>query len=110
MVEAGSLLRDARRRRGLTQTQLARRSATTQSYIGRIERGEVDPSLSTLQRLLHAMGYRLMADLEPLPQGNGSTADLRADFERTAGERIAEAIALSEFATGVAERTATERR
>lgn len=110
MLEAGSILRDARRRRGLTQTQLARRSATTQSYIGRVERGEVDPSLATLQRLLHAMGYQITAAVEPLRHGNASTADLRADFERSAGERIAEAIALSEFATGIAERTESKRR
>ena len=110
MLEAGAILREARRGRGLTQTQLARRSATTQSYIGRIERGEVEPSLATLQRLLHAMGYQLTAHVEPLPHGNVSTAELRADFERSAGERIAAAIALSEFATGVAERTASTRR
>jgi hypothetical protein len=48
--------------------------------------------------------------VKPLRHGNASTADLRADFERSTGERIAEAIALSEFATGVAERTVSKRR
>ena len=110
MLESASILRDARHRCGLTQAQLARRSATTQSYIGRIERGEVDPSLVTLQRLIHAMGYQLTADLQPVPHGNAATADLRADFERTPGERIDDTIALSEFATGVAQRTAVKRQ
>ena len=109
-MEAAQLLRTARRERGLTQAQLARRAGTTQSYVGRIERGEVAPSLNTLNRLLHAMGRRLLMSVEPLPHGNPSTAELRRDFEAlTPAQRLREAIELSEFTTGLAESAAKQR-
>ena len=108
-MDPGAILRETRLKRGLTQAQLARRSSTTQSYIGRVERGEVSPSLATLQRLLYAMGHRLTTTVEPLPAGNQPTRDLRADFERPVGERIRDAIGLSEWATGLAARTEGHR-
>jgi len=105
------LLRASRQERGLTQAQLARRAGTTQSYIGRIERGEVSPSVQTIQRLLYAMGRRLTLGVESLPHGNPTTAELRAAYEgMTATERIRHAIELSEYATRIAESTAGGRR
>src|SRR5690606_18547317 len=56
---AGELIRDVRRRRGLTQHQLARRAGTTQPAISRLERGDISPSVETLDRLLLVMGERL---------------------------------------------------
>ena len=58
--------------------------------------------METLERLLRAMGERLELKAVPGPRGNPSTAELRAAVETTtAGERIAETAALSEFLTGV---------
>jgi len=54
-------LRQARRRAGLTQRQLAVRTGVPQSTIGRIEAGSVDPRVSTLDRLLRACGDELDA-------------------------------------------------
>jgi len=102
-VTAGELLRSARRQRGLNQAELARRAGTTQTYVSRLERGAVQPSITTLQRLLHAAGMRLRVDIEPLPVGNEDARQLRADFESSTPEqRVADAMALSEFLTGVA--------
>lgn len=58
-VAAGTLIREARGRHGVSQELLARRARTTQKQISRIERGEISPSVATLSRLLAAMGERL---------------------------------------------------
>jgi len=101
--EAGSLIRDARGRHGISQATLARRAGTTQKQVSRIEGGEVSPSISTLARLLAAMGERLELRAVPGPYDNRSDDELRADLEHlTASERIAQTAALSRTLTGIA--------
>jgi transcriptional regulator with XRE-family HTH domain len=58
-MEVATELRAARRRAGLTQTQLASRSGTSQATISAYESGRKQPSLDTLDRLLSATGSRL---------------------------------------------------
>jgi transcriptional regulator with XRE-family HTH domain len=109
-MDVGRLLRDTRLQHGLDQAQLAQRAGTTQTYISRVERGAVSPSTTTLARLFAAMGLRLSLTLEPLEHGNVSADRLRADWrERSAKERVDEAIELSEFLTGVAASAADAR-
>ncbi|WP_433789446.1 helix-turn-helix domain-containing protein [Actinoplanes sp. CA-252034] len=48
-----------RRRRGLTQGQIAGRMSTTQSAISELENGGTDPRLSTLQRYARVLGCSL---------------------------------------------------
>ena len=57
---------EARTRAGLSQTQLARRMKTSQSYIARIESGQVKPSTDALQRFARATGSRLQISFEPM--------------------------------------------
>ena len=103
IADAGAFVREARRRHGISQETLARRAATTQKQISRIEHGEVSPSVSTLSRLLAAMGERLELRAVPAPRDNRSDDELRADFEElTASERIAQTAALSRTLTGIA--------
>ena len=100
--DAGALIREARARHGVTQETLARRAATTQRQVSRIERNEISPSVSTLVRLLAALGERLELRTVASPHV-GRDADLRSDFEeRTDAERVAESIALSRTLTGIA--------
>lgn len=100
----GSLLRNARRQRGLDQAGLARRAGTTQTYISRIERGDVSPSTRTMARLMHAMGLELTLGTRPLSPGNTSSDELRADYrDLTPAERVEQAMELSDFLAGVAE-------
>lgn len=102
-MDAGTLVRQTRLARGLDQAALARRAQTTQTYVSRVERGAVSPSLKTLTRLLHAMGHRLTVSAEPLAPGNVSAEDLRADLrELTAAERVERTMELSAFLTDVA--------
>jgi transcriptional regulator with XRE-family HTH domain len=56
---AGRMVREARRRAGLTQRGLAAKSGIPQETIARIERGRADPRVGTLDRLLEACGYGL---------------------------------------------------
>lgn len=56
---------EARTAAGLTQSQLARRMKTSQSYIARIEGGKVRPSTHALERFAHATRTRLRILFEP---------------------------------------------
>lgn len=49
----------ARRRAGLTQDALARRSATSQAALSAYESGRRSPSVATLTRILGAAGFEL---------------------------------------------------
>lgn len=107
----GAQLREARRQRGLDQAALARRAGTTQTYVSRIERGDVSPSLRTLARLLHAMGLEPVLETRPLSPGNVSLDDLHADYrELTPEERIGQAMELSDLLSAVAEAARSGRR
>lgn len=63
-VVSGALLRDARQRAGLSQTELARRAHVAQSVISAYESGRREPALSTLARIVAATGQRLTVGLE----------------------------------------------
>ncbi len=58
-MNAARALRVARKRAGLTQTELARRAEVPHSVVNRIERGTVTPRVDTLQRILAAAGATL---------------------------------------------------
>jgi ribosome-binding protein aMBF1 (putative translation factor) len=58
---------EARTAAGLSQSQLARRMKTSQSYIARIEGGKVRPSTEALERFAQATGTRLRIAFEPQP-------------------------------------------
>jgi len=104
-VSFGRLLRDARRERGLDQAALARRAGTTQTYISRIEREDVSPSVKTMERLMHAMGLELVLGTRRLSPGNVALNDLARDYrELTPAQRVEQAMELSDFLTDVSER------
>lgn len=50
----------ARREAGLTQKELAERTGIQQSNISRIENGNGNPSLSTLNKLAQGLGKKLV--------------------------------------------------
>jgi transcriptional regulator with XRE-family HTH domain len=59
LEQAAAILRDARRRAGLTQVEVARRAGVTQSVISTYESGHRQPSIPTLAGLVEAMGLEL---------------------------------------------------
>ena len=60
---------DARKSSGLTQKQLAERTGIAQSDISKLEGGNANPSLRTLQRLAAGMGMRIKIEFQPLANG-----------------------------------------
>lgn len=56
---------DARRSSGLTQKQLAERSGIAQADISKLENGNGNPSLRTLQRLAVGMGMSIRIEFLP---------------------------------------------
>lgn len=95
-MDAGTLLREVRRRHGLTQKQLAARARTSQAAISRIERGAVSPSVATLAQLLDLMGEELTLDAQPIDYGIDRTL-LRENLSRTPEERIDFMVSFSNF-------------
>jgi ribosome-binding protein aMBF1 (putative translation factor) len=50
------ILLDARKKSGMTQSELADKIGADKSYISRVERGLTIPSISTFYRMVSAMG------------------------------------------------------
>lgn len=90
----GELLRDARRRHGLTQGQLAARARTSQAAISRIERGLVSPSVETLRTLLDLMGEELVLDARAIDYGHDRTLN-HQNLQFTPEQRIDRQASLS---------------
>jgi transcriptional regulator with XRE-family HTH domain len=75
-VNAPEILRTVRRRAGLSLRQLARRAGTSHATLAAYEHGRVEPSVATLDRITRAAGFRVDAEVEPLPAGvDGSRGD-----------------------------------
>lgn len=64
-MDAARVLRQARRRAGLTQRQLASEAGVPQPMVARIESGTVIPRVDTLDRLLAACGEGLESHPRP---------------------------------------------
>jgi len=62
-MRGGDLIREARRRAGLTQQELAGRLGTTQSAIARLERGGTEPSYERVAGAVRACGFELVPRL-----------------------------------------------
>lgn len=61
----GVMIEEARRKRGMTQEQLAKKCDTNKSYISRIENDASDIRLSTLMKIIHqGLGGRLHLTLD----------------------------------------------
>ena len=58
-MKAGEVLRDARKKSGLSQLEVARRSGIAQSVISDYERGKREPGADTYTQLLEILGYTL---------------------------------------------------
>jgi len=62
-MDAGALLRQARTRAGLSQSDLARRVGVPQSVVSEYEANKREPALSTLTRLIEGTGHELTLEL-----------------------------------------------
>lgn len=83
-LTGGAVIERARRRARLSQSALANRIGTPKSVLSRWERGHVDPSFSTVDRVVRACGLHLhdvLAEPEPDPHDLGLIeTSLRLDY------------------------------
>lgn len=95
---AATLLHQARTRAGLSQRALAQRAGTAQSVIARIERGQTSPTWDTLERLLKAASYEVVAHAEPrVVVGSHMLDDVLRILAMTPEQRMQEIKNVSRF-------------
>jgi transcriptional regulator with XRE-family HTH domain len=95
-MSPGQLLRDARRRHGVSQARLATRAGTTQSAISRIESERVSPRVETLRSLLHLLGEDLELGAKERDSGIDRTLN-RGNLELTPSDRVRRGMEWAEF-------------
>jgi transcriptional regulator with XRE-family HTH domain len=94
-MTSGDLLREARRRAGVSQADLATLAGKATSVIGRWERNEVAPSFETLRDVIRACGFDLRLAL--VERDDSQDAAINASLDLTAEERLARLEAWAEF-------------
>ena len=96
MVTGADLVREARRRAGLTQRELAERAGTTQSAIARLESGRTSPSFDSVVRLVRLCGFRLDVALDPYDDSDIAQAE--ALLRMSVDERVEHVLSAVAFA------------
>lgn len=98
-MRGGDLIREARRRAGLSQRQLAERMHTAQSVVARWESGATTPSFDTVVRAVRACGFELDVHLVPAAEGFEHDWSLaEQNLALTPEERLANHAAARTFA------------
>jgi transcriptional regulator with XRE-family HTH domain len=87
-VTSGTLIREARLRAGLSQSELAERSGKDRAQIARWEADVVQPSFETLRELIRACGFDLELNFVPYAVDEHETKELRERLQRTPQERL----------------------
>jgi hypothetical protein len=94
-MSLASIVREARRRAGLTQAALAERAGVPKSTVGRIESGARTPSVALVERLVRAAGLEVTISLsEPDP---GTDSMFERTLRRSPAERLADATRVARF-------------
>ena len=73
-MTGSDLIRESRRRAGLTQRQLADRVGTTQSALARVESGRTEPSFERVVEIVRACGLELIPQLVSADDADWSVA------------------------------------
>jgi transcriptional regulator with XRE-family HTH domain len=100
-MTSGELIRDARRRHGLSQRRLALRSGAGQAWISRVERGEVSPSVDSLDRLLLVMGETVRLASERVAGDDDDRAWAETHRDRPMAERLERSFDAAAFAAAL---------
>ena len=85
-MRGGELIREARTRAGLSQTELSERTGRDRSVIARWEQGVISPPVESLLACVHACGFDLPLVLVPLDESQD--ADLGAALLLPPNERV----------------------
>jgi transcriptional regulator with XRE-family HTH domain len=94
-MSISNLVREARRRAGFTQAELAQRAGVPKSTVGRIESRARVPSSEMVERLVRAAGLNVSVSLsEPDP---GTDSMFERTLRRSPAERLADATRAARF-------------
>ena len=94
-MSISNIVREARRRSGLTQADLAQQAGVPKSTVGRIESGARVPSTDMVERLVRAAGLDVSVSLsEPDP---GTDSMFERTLRRSPAERLADATRVARF-------------
>lgn len=85
-MRGGELIREARTRAGLTQTELSDRTGRDRSVIARWEQGTISPPVDSLLACVQACGYDLPLVLVPLDES--ADQELREELRSTPSDRV----------------------
>jgi transcriptional regulator with XRE-family HTH domain len=94
-VISGDLIKEARNRAGITQTELGMRLGKTQSAIARWERDDVQPSLETLREIVRGCGFELSFFMSKFDDSNVTIID--EHLRMTTNERFADLLSRVRF-------------
>jgi transcriptional regulator with XRE-family HTH domain len=94
-MSIANIVREARRRSGLTQAELAKRAGVAKSTVGRIESGARVPSADTVERLVEAAGWTVSVSLSEADPGTDSMFE--RTLRRTPAERLLDATRVARF-------------
>ncbi len=93
---AAGLIRLARSKAGMTQTELAASAGVSQQVVSEYETGRKEPTLPSLRRLINAAGYEMSMRLEPVDEHDESierfldtvSSEARAEIEDRQRQRV----------------------
>lgn len=88
---SGDLIKEARLRAGLTQTELGERLDKSQSVIARWERNDVSPSLETVREVVRACDLDLTFFMSKADDSNATIIELH--LQMTPAERFSDLMA-----------------
>jgi transcriptional regulator with XRE-family HTH domain len=74
---AGKAFRKVRERRNISQERLAMRAGVARTYVGRVERGKLNPTMDSMTRLLWALEATWSDYAEELDRAIASTGENR---------------------------------
>ena len=110
----GKMIKDARMDRGLSQAALAESAGVSASEIGKIERGEKEPSQDVLKKMAKPLGFTQKALLEAASgsgtgtAGKSSAAGKTSSSGKTSG--TGKTTSPSKTEAGVGTLTSTEKK
>jgi transcriptional regulator with XRE-family HTH domain len=84
----GQILREARRRVGVSQSRLAIRTGIAAPSISRIENGHESPSFERFAACLQALGFEPSVELRALAGSSADPVHLAAEARLTPAQRL----------------------
>ena len=97
-MRGNHLIREVRRRAGLTQTELAERLGTTQSAIARLETGHGSPTLARLSEIAEACGFDIHLRIVPMDAEEHDWSMVRDNAALPPDQRVERSLAAMRFA------------